>query len=119
MARVLVVDDALFMRASIKQMLERNGHSVAGEAGNGLQALEVYQNVNPDVVMLDLTMPEMNGLEALEKLKQINPAVKVIICTALGQREMVARAIELGATEFIVKPFEEDRLMKAIQKVCG
>jgi len=119
MAKVLVVDDAMFMRASIKQMLERNGHAVAGEAGNGLEAIEMYVNVKPDVVMLDLTMPEMNGLEALAKLKEMDPAVKVIICTALGQREMVARAIELGATEFIVKPFEEERLMKAIKKVCG
>lgn len=118
MAAVLVVDDTLFMRASIRQMLEANGHSVAGEAANGVEAIEKYAAVKPDVILMDITMPDMDGLEALKRIKEIDPKAKVIMCTAMGQQVMVAKAVELGAQQFIVKPFQPDRLMAAIDTVC-
>lgn len=118
MAKVLVVDDTLFMRTSIRQMLEANGHSVIGEASNGVEAIEKYSKLNPDVVLMDITMPDMNGLDALEKIKEIDPKAKVIMCTAVGQQAMVARAVELGAQQFIVKPFQAERLLAAVDIVC-
>lgn len=118
MASVLIVDDTLFMRASIRQMLEANGHSVAGEASNGVEAIERYAAVKPDVILMDITMPDMDGLEALRRIKEIDPNAKVIMCTAMGQQAMVAKAVELGAQQFIVKPFQPDRLMAAIDTVC-
>lgn len=118
MAAVLVVDDTLFMRASIRQMLEANGHSVAGEASNGVEAIEKYAAVKPDVILMDITMPDMDGLEALRIIKEMDPNAKVIMCTAMGQQAMVAKAVELGAQQFIVKPFQSDRLMAAIDTVC-
>lgn len=118
MAAVLVVDDTLFMRASIRQMLEANGHSVAGEASNGVEAIEKYAAVKPDVILMDITMPDMDGLEALRIIKEMDPNAKVIMCTAMGQQAMVAKAVELGAQQFIVKPFQPDRLMAAIDTVC-
>ena len=118
MARVMIVDDTMFMRASIKQMLEKNGHEVAGEASNGREAIETYTLVKPDLVLMDITMPDMDGLEALRQIKERDPNAKVIMCTAMGQQAMVAKAVEYGAQQFIVKPFQADRLMQAIQVVC-
>lgn len=118
MAAVLVVDDTLFMRASIRQMLEANGHSVAGEASNGVEAIEKFAAVKPDVILMDITMPDMDGLEALRRIKEIDSNAKVIMCTAMGQQAMVAKAVELGAQQFIVKPFQAERLMAAIDSVC-
>ena len=117
MASVLIVDDTLFMRASIKQMLEANGHSVAGEASNGVEAIERFAAVKPDVILMDITMPDMDGLEALRRIKEIDPNAKVVMCTAMGQQAMVAKAVELGAQQFIVKPFQAERLMAAIDSV--
>ena len=117
MAEVLIVDDAAFMRLTIRQMLESHGHSVAAEASNGLEAVWRYKEVKPDVVILDLTMPEMNGLDALDHIREHDPKAKVIVCTAMGQHTMVAQAIEKGAKDFIVKPFEVGRLIAAIEKV--
>lgn len=117
MASVLIVDDAAFMRLAIKQMLEANGHTMAGEAGNGIDAIKVYAEVKPDVVILDITMPEMNGIEALKRIKILDPNARIIICSAIGQQAMLAQAIEYGAEEFIVKPFEADRLMASIDKL--
>lgn len=119
MASVLIVDDAAFMRMSIKRMLEANGHTMAGEAANGIEAVQMYLDVKPDVVILDITMPEMNGVEALKRIKVLDPNARIIICTALGQQSMLAQAVECGATDFIVKPFEVDRLMFAIDKVMS
>lgn len=118
MAAVLIVDDTLFMRASIRQMLEANGHSVAGEAANGVEAIEKFAAIKPDVILMDITMPDMDGLEALRRIKEIDPKAKVVMCTAMGQQAMVARAVELGAQQFIVKPFQAERLMAAIDSVC-
>ncbi|MBP3567797.1 MAG: response regulator [Lachnospiraceae bacterium] len=117
MASVLIVDDTLFMRASIKQMLEANGHSVAGEASNGVEAIERFAAVKPDVILMDITMPDMDGLEALRLIKEIDKNAKVVMCTAMGQQAMVAKAVELGAQQFIVKPFQAERLIAAIDSV--
>ena len=119
MASVLIVDDAAFMRLTIKQMLEANGHTVAAEAANGKEAVEQFVETRPDVVILDITMPEMNGLEALERIKIIEPKAKIIICSALGQQEMIAKAIELGAQQFIVKPFEAAVLVETMDRILA
>lgn len=119
MARVLVVDDAMFMRASIQKMLEANGHTLAAEAEDGREALKKYEEVQPDVVILDITMPGMNGLEVLRKMKKLDPAAKIIICSAIGYQATIAEAIECGAKDFIVKPFEASQLIAAIEKVMN
>lgn len=119
MARVLIVDDAMFMRMTIKKMLEAHGHSVAGEAGNGVEAVKKYMEIKPDVVLLDITMPEMNGVEALKRIREVDAKAKVIICSAMGQQEMVAQAIQNGAKDFVVKPFEESRLVAAVNRVMA
>ena len=119
MARALVVDDAAFMRMTIKQMLEANGHSMAGEAATGVEAVERYLDVKPDFIILDISMPEMNGIEALKRIKVLDPDAKAIVCTAIGQQVKLAEAIEAGALEFIVKPFEAAQLMQAIDKVMS
>jgi two-component system chemotaxis response regulator CheY len=119
MAKVLVVDDAAFMRMTIKKMLEAHGHSVVGEAENGIEAVKKYIEIKPDVVLLDITMPEMNGVEALKRIKEYEPSARVIICSAMGQQAMVAQSIQYGAKDFIVKPFEEDRLIAAVDKIMS
>ncbi len=117
MAKVMVVDDAVFMRMTIKKMLEAHGHSVIGEAGNGVEAVKKYVEIKPEVVLLDITMPEMNGVEALKRIKEVDAKAKVIICSAMGQQAMVAQAIQSGAKDFVVKPFEEGRLAAAVDRV--
>lgn len=117
MARVLVVDDAAFMRMTIKQMLDANGHSMVGEAENGVEAIEKFMELKPDVVLLDISMPQMNGIETLKRLKILNPESKVIICSAIGFQEMLTEAIENGAENFIIKPFEASQLIEAIESV--
>lgn len=117
MANVLVVDDAAFMRMNIQQMLERKEHTVIGQAMDGVEAVEKFVSLKPDIVLLDITMPKMDGIEALRQIKTIDPKAKVIICSAAGQQSMVTKAIEYGAETFIVKPFTEERLIQAIDKV--
>lgn len=117
MASVLIVDDAAFMRMTIKNMLEANGHTMAGEAATGIEAIEQYKKLKPDVVVLDITMPEMNGIDALKQIKAMDPKARVIICSAAGYRERLAEAIENGAEQFIVKPFEAAHLIGAIEKI--
>jgi len=117
MASVLVVDDASFMRMTIKKMLEANGHTMVGEAATGVEAIERYAQLKPDVVILDITMPEMNGIEALKRIKVLDPKARVIICSAAGYRDKLAQAIENGAEQFVVKPFEAAHLIGAIEKV--
>ncbi len=119
MANVLVVDDAAFMRMTIKKMIEPHGHTVICEAENGIEAIKRFVEYRPDVVLLDITMPEMNGVEALKRIKEVDPNARVIICSAMGQQAMVAQTIQYGAKDFIVKPFEEDRLIAAIDKVLS
>ena len=119
MARVLIVDDAAFMRMMIKDILEKNGFEVIGEANNGVKAVEMYKKDKPDVVTMDITMPDMDGIEAVRQIKAFDPGAKVIMCSAMGQQTMVMDAIRAGARDFIVKPFQQDRVLEAIRKVIG
>ncbi|CDE42940.1 response regulator receiver protein [Clostridium sp. CAG:411] len=116
---VLICDDAAFMRMMIKDILTKNGYNVAGEAENGLKAVEKYNETKPDLVMMDITMPEMDGIQALKKIKEADPNATVIMCSAMGQQAMVIEAIQSGAKDFIVKPFQADRVLEAIKKVVG
>lgn len=116
---ILIVDDAAFMRMMIKEVLTKNGFEVAGEAENGAKALEKYKELSPDLVIMDITMPEVNGIDALKNIKAFNPAAKVIMCSAMGQQAMVIEAIQSGAKDFIVKPFQADRVCEAVRKVLG
>ena len=119
MAKILIVDDAAFMRMMIKDILTKNGYEVIGEAANGIQAVELYKAHQPDLVTMDITMPEMDGIEAVKQIKAINPAAKVIMCSAMGQQSMVMDAIKAGASDFIVKPFQADRVLEAVKKIVG
>ena len=119
MARVLIVDDAAFMRMMIKDILEKNGYEIVGEAPNGAVAVEMYQKEKPDVVTMDITMPDVDGIEAVKRIKAIDPGAKIIMCSAMGQQSMVKDAIKAGARDFIVKPFQADRVLEAVQKVVG
>lgn len=119
MAKVLIVDDAAFMRMMIKDILEKNGFEVVGEANNGIKAVELYKLEKPDVVTMDITMPDMDGIEAVKAIRAIDPAAKIIMCSAMGQQSMVMDAIKAGAKDFIVKPFQADRVLEAIKKVIG
>ena len=118
MAKILVTDDAAFMRMMLKDILIKNGHEVY-EAKNGLDLLDQYQKVHPDLVTLDITMPEMDGLHALRELKKIDSNARVVMCSAMGQQVMVIEAIQSGARDFIVKPFVAGRVMESINKVLG
>ncbi|MCJ8006275.1 response regulator [Lederbergia wuyishanensis] len=117
--RILIVDDAAFMRMMIKDILVKNGFEVVGEAVDGVQAVEKYNELKPDLVTMDITMPEMDGITALKEIKAIDPAAKIIMCSAMGQQAMVIDAIQAGAKDFIVKPFQADRVIEAIQKTLG
>ena len=115
--RVLIVDDAVFMRMKLRDILEKNGYEVVEEAQNGLEAIEKYKAVNPDLVTMDITMPEMDGVEALKNIKAFDGNAKVVMCSAMGQQAMVMDAIRAGALDFIVKPFDTDRVISALDKV--
>lgn len=119
MARVLVVDDAIFVRAAIKKYVELAGHEVVGEGGDGQEALELFQQVKPDAVIMDITMPRMGGLEALLEMRKIDKNVKVIMCSAMGQQVFIATAIQYGAADFVVKPFKEEQMVAKIKQVLG
>jgi len=119
MARVLVVDDAAFMRKVLSDALAAGGHEVAGEAGDGEAALAAYRELRPDLVTLDITMPGKDGLATLRELVELDPAALVVICSALGQETKVLEAIKAGAKDFVVKPFERDRLLSAVEKALG
>ncbi|MCR4421248.1 MAG: response regulator [Spirochaetales bacterium] len=114
---VLIVDDLAFVRMMIKDILHKYGISVCGEAANGVEAIKKYNELKPDIVLLDITMPVMNGLEALQRIIIADPHAKVIMCSALGQQKLIVAAIKAGAKDFIVKPFKEERLISAIKKV--
>lgn len=116
-ARILVVDDAAFMRMMIRDILVKNGYEVAGEAANGNEAVLKYQELRPDVTTMDITMPEMDGITAVREIRKADPNARIIMCSAMGQQAMVLDAIQAGARDFIVKPFQEDRVVDAIKKV--
>lgn len=117
MKRVLIVDDAAFMRLSLKMMLERNGYEVIGDAENGEDAIEKYKALSPDIVTMDCTMPKMDGLEALKIIKQYDDSCKVIMITAVGQESIVRKSILAGATNFIVKPFKEETVINVLNSI--
>ncbi|MCR5831702.1 MAG: response regulator [Lachnospiraceae bacterium] len=116
---ILICDDAAFMRMMIKDILSKNGYNVAGESENGAKAVEKYSELKPDLVLMDITMPEMDGIQALKKLKESDPSALVIMCSAMGQQAMVIESIQAGAKDFIVKPFQADRVIEAVKKVVG
>lgn len=116
---ILICDDAAFMRMMIKDILTKNGYNVAGEAENGLKAVEKYKEVCPDLVLMDITMPEMDGIQALKEIKKLDGGAKVIMCSAMGQQAMVIESIQAGAKDFIVKPFQAERVLEAVKKVVG
>ena len=114
---VLICDDAAFMRMMIRDILTKNGFVVAGEAENGIKAIEKYQETHQDLVLMEITMPEMDGIQALKEIKKINENAQIVMCSAMGQQAMVIESIQAGARDFIVKPFQADRVIEAVRKV--
>ncbi|MDX8152843.1 response regulator [Patulibacter brassicae] len=119
MARVLVVDDAAFMRKMLTDVLTRGGHEVAGEAADGVAAVTAYQDVKPDMVTLDITMPEQDGLAALKEIMALDPGARVVMCSALGQEARVLESVKLGARDFVVKPFKPEQVLRAVDKALA
>ncbi|OAT79937.1 response regulator [Desulfotomaculum copahuensis] len=117
--KILVVDDAAFMRMMIKNILLKNGYEVVGEAENGKQAVQMYAELKPDLVTMDITMPEMDGIEGVKAIRALDPDASIIMCSAMGQQAMVMDAIQAGARDFIVKPFQQDRILQAIERVLS
>lgn len=118
-ARILVVDDALFMRSMLRNIFVGSGFEVVGEAQNGIEAVEKYQQLTPDLVTMDIVMPEKNGLEALRQIVSLDSKAKIIICSALGQESLIMEALEAGARDFIVKPFKPPKVIEVAQKVLS
>ena len=116
---ILICDDAAFMRMMIKDILLKNGYNVVGEAENGAIAVEKYKELKPDLALMDITMPEMDGIQALKKIRESDGNACVIMCSAMGQQAMVIESIQAGAKDFIVKPFQADRVLEAVKKVIG
>ncbi len=113
---VLIVDDLAFIKIVLRDIVEKSGFRVVGEASSGEQAIAMYQDKRPDVVLMDITMPDMDGLTALKRIREIDPAARVIMCSALGQQRLIVQAIQLGAKDFIVKPFQPPRVVSALKK---
>ncbi len=116
---ILLVDDAAFMRMMLKDILVKNGYNVIGEAENGAKALEKYKELKPTLVIMDITMPEMDGIQAAKAIKADDSNALIIMCSAMGQQAMVIESIQAGARDFIVKPFQPDRVLEAVKKVIG
>ncbi|MCZ8520751.1 MULTISPECIES: response regulator [Paenibacillus] len=116
MKKILVVDDSLFMRMILKNVIQELGYEIAAEASNGMEALTKYEEIKPDLVTLDITMPEMDGMTALEEIRSRHPEAKVIMVSAMGQQALLIRAVSMGASDFIVKPFNKDRVREALKK---
>jgi two-component system chemotaxis response regulator CheY len=119
MGRILIVDDTLFMRTLLKNILFSGGHTIVGEAGDGDEAVEKYKELKPDLVTMDVVMPKMNGIEALKAIKALDPNARVIMCTAVGQEQMVKLAIKSGARGYVVKPFQAPKVLEEIKNVLG
>lgn len=119
MARILIVDDASFMRMMVKDILLKNNYKIAGEAANGLIAVEMYKKDTPDLVMMDITMPEMDGIEAVKAIREYDSEARIIMCSAMGQQSMVMDAIRAGARDFIVKPFQVERVLDALRRALS
>ncbi|MEO1783597.1 response regulator [Thermodesulfobium sp. 4217-1] len=119
MAKILITDDATFMRKMLKDILTKNGHEVVGEGVNGLEALEKYKELKPELTLLDITMPERDGLWALKEIKAFDSNAKIIMVSAMGQQAIVIEAIQAGARDFVVKPFQPDRVLEAVRKALS
>ncbi len=117
--KILIVDDAAFMRMMLKNILTSNGFEVIGEAENGAQAVEKYKELKPDLVTMDITMPEMDGIAAVKEIMKIDPNARIVMVSAMGQQVMVIEAIQAGAKDFVVKPFQPDRVLEAINKALS
>jgi len=117
--RILIVDDALFMRNMLKEIFVKAGWEVVGEAGNGVEAVEKYQELNPDLVTMDIVMPLKSGIEALQEITDNFPEARVVMCSALGQESLVLEAVQAGARDFVVKPFQESRVLEVVRRVTG
>lgn len=118
-SKILIVDDAAFMRMMIKDIVSKNDYEVVGEAQNGLEAIAMYEQFKPDIVTMDITMPEKDGISAVKDIMAIDPKAKIIMCSAMGQQSLVMEAIKAGARDFLVKPFKADRVIQALDKVLG
>lgn len=116
---ILIVDDAAFMRMMIKDILTKSGFNVSGEAENGAKAIDKYKELLPELVIMDITMPEVDGIQAVKEIKKIDGNAKIVMCSAMGQQAMVIEAIQAGAKDFIVKPFQADRVIEAVKKAIG
>lgn len=117
--KILVVDDAQFMRTMLSKLVEEEGYEVVGEAVNGKEAVEKYKELEPDLVTMDITMPEMDGIEAMELIKEFDPGADIIVCSAMGQKPMVVDALEAGANDFIVKPIKSEKVKEALSNIIG
>ncbi|WP_428908270.1 response regulator [Niallia sp. Krafla_26] len=117
MSKILIVDDAKFMRMTLSNILTKAGHEIVGEGENGKDAIRLFRELQPDLITLDITMPEMSGIEAVKEIKKEFPSAKVIMCSAMGQQKMVVEAIESGAKDFIVKPFDESRVIDSVNRI--
>ncbi len=118
-ARILIVDDAVFMRNMLRNIFVESGFEIAGEAASGQEAVDRYRELSPQVVTMDIVMPEKNGIEALKEIIQFDPGARVVMCSALGQESLIIEAIESGAKDFIIKPFKAPRVVEVIQRVLG
>lgn len=119
MTKILIIDDAKFMRVTLSKIFEKHNFQVVGTAQNGEEGVRLYKELHPDVVTLDITMPVMNGLKALEEIMKYDPQANVVMCSAMGQQRLVVEAIELGAKDFIVKPFEEQRVIDIVNRIVS
>lgn len=117
MTKVLVVDDAKFMRVTLSTMLRNENYEIVGEAENGVEAIELYKALKPDIVTMDITMPIMNGIDAIKAIIDFDTEAKIVVCSAMGQQKVVVEAIEIGASDFIIKPFDENRVIETIRRV--
>lgn len=117
--KILIVDDAQFMRTMLSNLVEEEGYEVVGEAVNGVDAVEKYEELNPDLVTMDITMPEMDGIEAMEEIKEIDAEADIIVCSAMGQKPMVVDALEAGAKDFVVKPIKPKKVKEALDNILG
>jgi two-component system chemotaxis response regulator CheY len=116
---VLVCDDAIFMRTMISDILAQSGYEIVGEAETGVQAIERYKQLKPDLVTMDIVMPDLGGIEAVREIVKFDPAARILMCSAMGQQALVVEAIQAGARDFVVKPFQPSRVLEAVQRVLG
>ena len=116
---VLICDDAIFMRTMVGDILTQAGYDVVGEAETGVQAVERFRELRPDLVTMDIVMPDMGGIDAVREIVKLDPEAKVLMCSAMGQQALVVEAIQAGAKDFVVKPFQPSRVLEAVQRVLG